>query len=732
MKVVVACPGAKVRWHGQGELVEIGNAKLRGIASFGMICASSEIGLFDLFPFTEESTILDLSNLGCAAGTPLVKALDLDDVILEIDNKSLTNRPDLWGHYGIARELSALYDLPLADITQETLTFGNDFTLAVNDELRCPRYIGVKLEGLSVKPAPFWMQSRIWRVGVRPINAIVDITNYVMLATGQPTHAFDFDNIAGHITVRRAHQGETLVLLNERELELSSEDLVIADDESAVGLAGIMGGAKDSVLPSTTKLILEIANFEALGIRRTSARYEMRTEAATRYEKAIDTARCDLALAMALRYFKEIYPESFKVSGYCDFRTSEPAANQIEVSLSWLAARLGKQIANEEIIAVLKRLGFKANISDDLLTVTAPSWRSTGDIAIKDDIMEEIARMHGYENFQATPITTSFTAAINQIEVDLERKLKVYLADKCGMREVFTYPWMNDNHAKAILVEQDEVFALSSPPAPDERLIRSSLLPNLCRSVTVNQHHFEEFAIFEAAFVIKNRDYHSDYDERERLPLQRRNIAFALAAGKNKPDALSDLFRRAKGCLEAMSANVHILPLEFSRECKPHWADRYAWLNVTQNGVTIGNLGLLSQESSAQAGIKGKLVVLVELDIDSLAAYPSRTNNYKKLPEYPSTDFDLSVIVPNETLWEKVEAIVRSQMKKDELIQDVTYIGEYRGNQIAKNHKSLTMRLKIGSTKKTLTSEEIDGSALRAIKSLNKQLGASLRDNTLP
>ena len=197
-----------MRWHGEGEPVEIKNSKLRGVASYGMICASDEIGLGDLFPASQEAEILDLSAFDVPAGTPLAKALDLDDVLLEIDNKSMTNRPDLWGHYGIAREIAALYNLPLKEIEPYQPDVQSDFKVEIDDPERCTRYIGVEMSGVSVKPSPYKMQSRIWKAGMRPINALVDITNYVMLATGNPTHAFDADNITDHIVVRRAAEGE--------------------------------------------------------------------------------------------------------------------------------------------------------------------------------------------------------------------------------------------------------------------------------------------------------------------------------------------------------------------------------------------------------------------------------------------------------------------------------------------------------------------------------------------
>ena len=338
MRVAVACPGAIVRWHGEGEPVEIKNSKLRGVASYGMICASDEIGLGDLFPASQEAEILDLSAFDVPAGTPLAKALDLDDVLLEIDNKSMTNRPDLWGHYGIAREIAALYNLPLKKIEPYQPDVQSDFKVEIDDPERCTRYIGVEMSGVAVKPSPYKMQSRIWKAGMRPINALVDITNYVMLATGNPTHAFDADNITDHIVVRRAAEGETLTLLNEKELTLCPDDLVITDSEGPVALAGVMGGSKDSILPKTTRVILEVANFESTGIRRTALRYDTRTEASSRYEKAVDPERCDQALALSMHYFQELYPE-LKVTGFCDNYVTKLKRAEIDVSLTWLTLR---------------------------------------------------------------------------------------------------------------------------------------------------------------------------------------------------------------------------------------------------------------------------------------------------------------------------------------------------------------------------------------------------------
>ena len=466
MRVAVSCPGAIVRWHGEGEPVEIKKSKLRGVASYGMICASDEIGLGDLFPASQEAEILDLSAFDVPAGTTLADALDLNDVLLEIDNKSMTNRPDLWGHYGIAREIAALYNLPLAEIKPFETDVQSDFNVEIADPDRCPRYIGVEMSGVNVKEAPYQMQSRIWKVGMRPINALVDITNYVMLATGNPTHAFDADNISDHIVVRHAAENEKLLLLNDKELSLCTDDLVITDSEGPVALAGVMGGAKDSILPKTERVILEVANFEAAGIRRTALRYDNRTEASSRYEKAIDPERCGQALALSMQYFKELYPE-MKVTGYCDKYVKKLKRAEIDVNLVWLEKRLGKHLTNDEIQGKLERLGFDVQINGEDMHVIAPTWRSTGDISIKDDVMEEVARMYGYDNFEPTSFTTTFDSAINQKDQDLVRNMKEFLAIRCGMQEIYTYPWVNDVYLNAIMQTTEGMLRLSTPPAPD-------------------------------------------------------------------------------------------------------------------------------------------------------------------------------------------------------------------------------------------------------------------------
>ena len=723
MKVAVALPGAMCRWHGEGEPVEIKQSKLRGVESYGMICGAAEIGLADLFPTKEEAHILDLSDFDAPAGTPLADALDLNDIILEIDNKSMTNRPDLWGHYGIAREIAALYDLPMKEFPHFDRNVANTagFHVTVEDTERCPRYLSAQIEGLSVKPAPYEMQSRIWRVGMRPINALVDITNYVMLATGQPTHAFDSDHIAGHIIVRRAGEGEKLLLLNGKELALTADDLVIADDAGVVGLAGVMGGAKDSILPETGKVILEVANFDAKGIRRTALRYDNRTEASARYEKAIDPERCDQAFDLSMQLLSQLYPE-MKVTGLVDEYPTHLKQAEIDVALSWLERRLGKRLLPEEIRHKLELLGYTVSFEGDNMHLVVPTWRSTGDVSIQADIMEEVARMYGYENFEAEPITTTFDGAINQLDKDLERRIKEYLAIRCGMQEIFTYPWMDEQFVNAVLQSTEGILSLSTPPSPAERFVRSSLLPNLCKAVVKNERYFNDFAIFETAQVFRDENYTAPYDAREKLPSQRKNVAGAFASTDKD---ITALFRRVKGVVEMMARYVHMETLTFRQEEKPIWADNVVWLNIYRGEEKVGDLALLAKKVSMACGIKNLNVMLFQLDQDSLVPLKSRTNTFTHIAEYPMTDYDISLLLDGSVQWKDVVQTVSGI--KSELLHGVSFVDEYRGKQVPAGKKSLTLRLSIGSKEKTLTSAEIEEVAAGVLRKIAKRFGAELR-----
>ena len=716
--VVVAKPGAMVRWHGAGDPIEIKPAKLRGIMSFGMICSSGEIGLEELFPTSREAEIMDITFLDAVPGTPVADALGLDDIILEIDNKSLTNRPDLWGHYGMARELAAIYDRKLRPLETEVIPgkFG-DLEIVIEDPERCPRYAAVTFKNIKNVPSPFGLKSMIWRVGMRPINLPVDITNYVMLATGQPTHGFDKNHIKGGIHVRTAKEGEILELLDGTILDVTTSDLVIADEKNPVALAGIMGGKLDSILEDTTEIILEIANFSAMGVRRTAQRFDIRTEASSRFEKSVDPQRVDGAIAVALNMFKEYFPGS-EVTGFVDSYPMPLKNSEVDVPLSFLSRRLGKELTAEEVTRILGNLGFKTEERDGMLHVTAPSWRSTGDISLPDDILEEVARLMGYENFDFIPPKVILEKPINQRDLDMERAIREYLAFRCGMQEIFTYPWIEDEYIEASCADTGEMLCLSTPPSPEESRLRSTLVPGMIKAVFTNLRYFESFRIFELTQVFADKDYHSINDPSEKLPWMARHLCGAFVGEDPRL-----LFRDAKGVLEHMHRAVHMEPLGFARISKPLWADDKLWLNVTYNGEPIGCIGLLSLRSARKAGIKRSMTVICEIDVEKLVPLASRQNRYSRLPEYPCVDFDLSVVFDEKVTW----ADIYETAVKVELVKEVRFIDEYRGPQVGEGKKSVSFRTRIGSDEGTLTSEKIDAVMKQMIKKMSKKFGGEVR-----
>ena len=330
--------------------------------------------------------------------------------------------------------------------------------------------------------------------------------------------------------------------------------------------------------------------------------------------------------------------------------------------------------------------------------------------------------MYGYENFRAAPITTSFDGAINQLDKDLERRIKEYLAIRCGMQEIFTYPWMTDQYVNAILQDTSGILALSTPPSPDESLIRSSLLPNLCKAVVKNERYYDAFDIFETAQVFRDENYIAPYDPREKLPSQRKHVAGAFAAGGKD---VTSLFRKAKGVVEMMPRYTHMEGFTFRQEVKPVWADNVVWLNIFLGEERIGDLALLSKKVSMECGIKNLNVMLFELDQDCLKPFRSRTNSFTHLPEYPMTEYDISVLLDNPVKWADVAQTIGGI--KSELLHGVQFVDEYHGKQVPDGKKSLTVRLAIGSNEKTLTSAEIEEVANSVLKKLAKRFGAELR-----
>ncbi|MBR2541080.1 MAG: phenylalanine--tRNA ligase subunit beta [Mogibacterium sp.] len=716
-KVCVSKPGAEVVWHGEGEPVLIKESKLRGEKSYGMICGATEVYLGDIFPPSDEREIVDFTELGidCEVGQCVAEVAGLDDVILEVDNKSLSNRPDLWGHLGVARELAAIYKVPLKPYPTQLPQGLPEYPVEIQEPDRCPRFTATIIDNVYVKESPAWMKTLITNGGMRPINALVDITNFVLMAVGQPQHAYDSTHVEGDkIVVRLAHEGEKLVLLDEKDLDLTPDHLVICDTVEPMNLAGIKGGKKDSVLDTTTSIVLEAAVFTAPGIRRTTSYFNEKTDAALRYEKGIDTQRADLGVALALELFKEIYPEC-QIKAFTDCYPVKTENAVIDITQAFLDERLGEVIEQSEIEDILVRLGYEVSFDNGVYHCIAPTWRSTGDVSIHDDILGDIARLIGYEYFKKQPLKVSFEHSVNQVKADLTRKLREFLAFRCGFNEIFTYPWIDEKYIHAAKIDTANSIRLATPPAPELGILRSSLIPGMLEAIDKNERYFDEFCIFENTQVFEKGEYHPSTEE-ETLPVHK-NLITGVAAGKNAPE----LFYRVKGVIEGMPGYCHFEPLTFKQKDKPSWADEKVWLNVLSGKKVIGSIGLISVAALTESGIKNVKAAAFEINTEMLVPFPSRTNEYQQLPTYPLVEQDLSLLVDESVTWEQIKESIKYMVK------ELKFVEEYRGKQIPAGKKSVMLSLKIGNDDSTMTSKQIEKKMNGIIKVLANKCKAELR-----
>ena len=714
--VVVCKPGAEVIWHGEGEPVVIKETKMRGVSSYGMICGANEVYLDKIFPLKDEAEIVDLKGIECKPGEAIADVLGISDTVLDIDNKSLTNRPDLWGHYGMAREIAAIYNLKLKPLKELKIDNVKKYEVEIKEPEKCPRYTATEVINLCEKESPLWMKVLLTNVGLRPINAIVDITNYVMMAVGQPGHAFDRTHVEGNkIIVRNAKKGEKLLLLDDNEIDLTEEDLVICDTKEPMGLAGIMGGKKDSVLPDTTGVIFEMANFSAQNIRKTGRRFDEKTDSSIRYEKGLDTDRISIGLAMTLDLVKDIFPES-EILSHVDICSKKTERAKIEVSQEFLNTRLGKELDSKLIIRVLTNLGYDVEFKDGIYHVVAPVWRSTGDVSIKDDVMGDIARLIGYDNFEKKPLSVKYNSAVKQVEVLLERRIKEYLAFRCGFNEIFTYPWMDERFTRAASIDTKKAVKLATPPAPEYSMLRTSLIPNMLEVISKNLRYYSDFKLFEFDQVFENSPYNPSTKE-ETLPLHKKYLTGCIVGKDPK-----EIFFEAKGVISEMAGYTHMEELGFKEGTKPEWADPNAYLDIVLGATVVGTIGLVSTKTMYESGIKRTNIAMFELNADLFKSYPSRNNSFKPLPLFPLVEKDLSILVDESVKWEEIDNSINMMVKKLE------FIGEYRGNQIPEGKKSITLRVWIGNKDSTMTSEQINNRMSGIMKALSRSCNAELRE----
>ena len=685
---IVVCGAPNCRRGLSTVYVPVGKKVVDGVESDGMLAAADELGIN-----RDHSGIVEIATLDRL----------VPDSIIEIDNKSITHRPDLWGHHGMAREVAAILGLELRDpVNLDLLPQGPAAVkIQIEDLDLCPRYSALVFENVTVQPSPLWLQYRLTAIGLNPINNIVDMTNFIMSELAQPMHAFDADLLHGDtIFIRPAKPGEPFRALNDEAYTLDETNLVIADAAGAIALAGVIGGGDSAIGAKTTRVVLESANFQASSIRRTSSAVKLRTDASMRFEKAQDPVNTVRGLARAVELLREISPGIRLVGGLADGMREMTAPRAIELSLSWLERKLGRAVEAAEVRRILESLAFGVSEPEPgVFSVTVPSWRATKDVAIKDDLLEEVGRMVGYGSI--TPQAPLVPAAVppGNPARRFQHEVRNLFVDN-GFTEVYNYSFLSEESVRAFGFDPAALIRVTNPIASNQELMRASLLPGIWKNVTDNAKHRENFRLFEIGLEIHRRE--------QGLPEE---IPHLVAALYDRQDGGIFELKRVAECLLPGARTV---PAEARGYEHPARAAEIQW-----KGAVVGRLFELHPRFVET----GRAAVL-DLDLRLVESLSGERTKYMPIRRYPSSAFDLSVIAPLREQAGKLEAAIAAFAGP--LLESIQFVRQYAGPPLAEGTKSVSFRLTVGSPDRTLSSDEI--AAIRgAIIERMRELGYELR-----
>lgn len=706
--------------------LEIKKAEVRGEVSKGMLCAPDEIGLGD-----DHSGILILDK-NAKVAKPLAEHFKMEDTIIEVDNKSLSNRPDLWGHIGMAREISAIHGLKFKDYSYdlEKDSCKSDcekLNIKVEDHKDCPRYMAVSMKGIKIADSPKWIQERLLAVGMRPINNIVDITNYVMLETGQPMHAFD-KNLVDKIIVRKAKKGEEMKTLDGENRKLEENTIVIADSAKPLAIAGVMGGEDSEISGETKEIIFESANFDFVSVRKTSNKLSLRTESSARFEKGLDPNLCEKGLARAIDLVKQIIPEAEVSSELVDHKKFELNLGPIEIELDWFEQILGIAIPKKKIINTLNNLGFSTEEKEDKIKVAIPTWRATKDVSIKEDIAEEIARIYGYDNIPGSMPKLEMSAPIQNTELKLLRKIREALKG-LAFAEVYNYSFVNEEQLKKMGIDSSDYIPLANPLSANQTLLRQKISTNLISNVVTNQARFDKFSIFEIGTVFLNHagEINKDNRSEEKLPYQESRLGMLIAANKDK-----GIFREAKGAAEAMFRELNIDIAFCESSAQSNWSDKQAMADIylsdgrgSSAGVLLGTISKLDPKIAKSMGIK-KSVTVMEFFVNEILTTSNKQQDklYKPAAKYPALLRDLAFVVNKKIAFSDILKMIYDH---NDYIEEVELFDVYEGESIGADNKNLAFRVRYQADR-TLTADEVDNIQKELLKKLSEQFEAQIRD----
>ncbi|MCK9438730.1 MAG: phenylalanine--tRNA ligase subunit beta [Patescibacteria group bacterium] len=703
--------------------LEIKKAEIRGEESNGMLCAEDELGLGSNH---DGIMILDKS---AKIGQKFSDYLDLTDTILEIDNKSISNRPDLWGHYGIARELSVLFGSKLKEYKPREIKIKKSKEALKNIEIEiknkklCSKYIGLKIDNIKISESPKWLKQRLLALGSKSINNIVDATNYVMLELGQPLHAFDADSV-DKIIVRTAEKGEKIITLDDIEKNLNESDLLICNNKEAIAIAGVMGGKNSEINNTTSSIIVESANFEAVSVRKTAQRLNSRTDAAMRFEKGLDPNLCLLAINRVAEIIKEVCPTvtfNLPLVSEGDFENEERV---IELDLLWAEKIIGQKIEDKEIKKILENLGIKIkNNNENVWSLVIPSWRMK-DLKIKEDVIEEIIRIFGYDNIKASLPEVAINPPEKSYELEMEKKIKNILALSYKLTEVYNYSFVSEDQLLKLNLDYSAYIKLLNPLSSQYALLRQTLCTNLLANIKNNQSKYENIDIFEIGNIFLNIPGGLNKDDTflESLPYQEKKLA--IVSAKSNGDSFQFLKNLVFNFIYELSNGLEIefLPTESIIS----WADKDQKCLLLLGGEEIGFLAKVDGSILSKNGIKkdtSSLEISLKKLLEAISSFGLK--QYKPIPKFPAVNRDLAFVVDQNILFIDIKKEIEDF---NPLIVGLELFDIYSGENLGQNKRSLAFHISYQSLEKTLTNEEIDVAQKELIKILEDKFGAQVRD----
>ncbi|NLY44681.1 MAG: phenylalanine--tRNA ligase subunit beta [Tissierella sp.] len=697
-----------------GDIV-IEKTDFRGVESNGMLCSLKELGYNDNVISKENKDGIFVFNEEFELGSDVADILGLNNEVIELE--ITPNRPDCLSIIGMAKEASATFNIPVEEpeisISHEEDHISNYLEGIEVESDNCNRYYAKVIKDVKIQESPLWLQRKLMEAGMRPINNIVDITNYVMLEYGEPLHAFDVSKLEGRkIIVRQAKEGETLVTLDNAERKLIDSDLVIADENNPIALAGVMGGLDSEITSETTAVLFEGANFNPKSVRLTAKRYNLRSEASNRFEKGIDPNLASLAVDRCCQLV-ELIGAGVVVGSSIDVYKEKNEKKTIALRPDRANKLLGLNLSVEKMLDYLNSLGLESVLEEDLIRSTIPTYRL--DLDIEADLVEEIGRLYGFHNIESKPLTGVLTRGHKPYEKIIEDQSKSILSG-LGYNEVMTYSFISPKAYNKINLPEDsklrDYIKLINPLGEDYSVMRTTLIPTMMELLSRNYNRGVEIVY---AYEIGNT-FKPNKDSVDNLPSEEKVLSIGFYGEGD--------FYSLKETIEILLNRLGIYGTEYIREENNSTFHPGRTAKLLLDGYELGTLGEIHMDVCENYDIKER-VYIAQLDFDKIVELTNFEKKYKTLPKYPAMNRDLAVIVDEEVLYGDIKNIVLKH--GEELVENVEIFDIYRGNQIPEGKKSIAFSIIYRSYERTLTDNEVNQIQQAIISDLENNLDAKLR-----